>query len=123
MIARTAGNLAYAELEPYTTAMVKTLSSGMLARLGFAVASDLTPDVLLIDEVLSVGDEHFREKSTRRIMHFWESGISSIIVSHDLHFVAESCDRVVCLEDGAITFAGPSRAAVRFYLDTIEALH
>ncbi len=56
-------------------------------------------------------------------MHFWESGIASIIVSHDLHFVAESCDRVLCLEAGAITFDGPPRAAVRFYLDTIEAQH
>ena len=99
---------------------VKTLSSGMLARLGFAVASDVAPDILLIDEVLSVGDEHFRAKSKERIMHFFESGISSIIVSHDLAFIAGSCDRVVCLEEGAVIFDGGPRAAVRFYLDTVE---
>ncbi len=119
MLARAAEIIAYAELEPYATAMVKTLSSGMVARLGFAVASDVTPDVMLIDEVLSVGDEHFRAKSSERIRHFWESGITCIIVSHDLHFVGESCDRVLCLEGGRITFDGPPRAAVRFYLDTV----
>ena len=122
MTARAEAILAYAELEPYATAMVKTLSSGMLARLGFAVASDLAPDVLLIDEVLSVGDQHFRAKSTERIMHLWESGIACMIVSHDLHFISTSCDRVLCIEQGAVTFDGPPRPAVRFYLDTVEAM-
>lgn len=120
MIDRAASIIAYAELEPYATAMVKTLSSGMLARLGFSVASDLSPDVLLIDEVLSVGDQHFRTKSTEKIMHLWESGIACLIVSHDLNFIGTSCDRVICIEQGSITFDGSPRSAIRFYLDTIE---
>ncbi|HEY5257985.1 MAG TPA: ABC transporter ATP-binding protein [Candidatus Baltobacteraceae bacterium] len=119
MAARMEAILEFAELEPYRYALVKTLSSGMLARLGFGVASDIQPDVLLIDEVLSVGDEHFRKKSRERIMGFWEQGIASVIVSHDLSLIAEACDRVVCMDAGRIGFIGSPRTAVRFYLDAV----
>ena len=121
MRARMDEILAFAELEAYRTTLVKTLSSGMLARLGFAVATDVEADVLLIDEVLSVGDERFRKKSQARIAAFWERGITSVIVSHDLDFIANACSRVLCLDRGRIAFLGAPRLAVRFYLDVVNA--
>lgn len=121
MLARMDEILAFAELEAYRTTLVKTLSSGMLARLGFAVATDVEADTLLIDEVLSVGDERFRKKSQGRIAAFWERGITSVIVSHDLDFIARACSRVLCLDRGRIAFLGVPRLAVRFYLDVVNA--
>ena len=121
MLARMDEILAFAELESYRTTLVKTLSSGMLARLGFAVATDVEADILLIDEVLSVGDERFRKKSQARIAAFWERGITSVIVSHDLDFVARACNRVLCLDRGRAVFIGAPKLALRFYLDVVNA--
>ena len=126
MLERAPGILAFAELESYASMPVKTLSSGMTARLGFAIASDVDPDVLILDEVLSIGDEHFRNKCRRRLEHFWHKDATIITVSHDLAFIRESCTRVVCMEEGRLAFEGPTAAAIRFYLDTVseaDSLH
>lgn len=112
--------LAFAQLEAARTSLVKTLSSGMTARLGFAVATDIHPDVLLVDEVLAVGDQWFRARSRERIESLWRGGTTSIIVSHDLGFVAEECHRAACLDRGRVAFIGAGRAAVRFYLDVLD---
>lgn len=113
--------LAFAELETYRWSSVKTLSSGMTARLGFAIATDLDPDILLLDEVLSIGDEHFRKKCRDRLDRFWGTGVTVLVVSHDLPFIEQSCDRVLCMDRGRIAFSGPPRTAIRFYLDTVAA--
>ena len=120
MLAKLSGILDFAELAEYETMPVKTLSSGMNARLGFAIASDVDPDILILDEVLSIGDEHFRNKCKARIERFWHAQTTVFVVSHDLNFIQESCARVYCMQNGQITFQGPPRTAVRFYLDTVH---
>lgn len=81
---------------------LRTYSSGMRARLAFSIASHLSPDVLLIDEVLAVGDSSFREKSKRRIMEMVKGDATVVIVSHNAPILREICDRVMCIADGKI---------------------
>ncbi len=116
---RVAEVIAFAQLEAYAEALFKTMSSGMAARLGFSVASSLEPDILLLDEVFAVGDESFRHRSQARIEALFERGTTSVIVSHDLNFIIETCSRVLCIIGGRLAFAGSPKAAVRYYLDTV----
>jgi ABC-type polysaccharide/polyol phosphate transport system ATPase subunit len=81
---------------------LRTYSSGMRARLAFSIASHLSPDVLLIDEVLAVGDSSFREKSKRRIMEMVKGDATVVIVSHNAAILRDICDRVMCIADGKI---------------------
>ncbi|MDA8832860.1 ABC transporter ATP-binding protein [Candidatus Poseidoniales archaeon] len=81
---------------------LRTYSSGMRARLAFSIASHLSPDVLLIDEVLAVGDSSFREKSKRRIMEMVKGDATVVIVSHNAAILREICDRVMCIADGKV---------------------
>ncbi|HET9393775.1 MAG TPA: ABC transporter ATP-binding protein [Candidatus Rubrimentiphilum sp.] len=122
--ARMAGRieeiLEFAELQQYRWAPVKTLSSGMTARLGFAIATDVDPDILLLDEVLAIGDEQFRRKCKERLDRFWHGQTTVMVVSHDLAFIEQSCDRVLCIDRGRIAFDGVPRTAIRFYLDAIN---
>jgi ABC-type polysaccharide/polyol phosphate transport system ATPase subunit len=111
--------LGFAQLETHAHALVKTLSSGMSARLSFAVASDLEPDILILDEVFAVGDELFRRRSRERIEGLWARGTTSVIVSHDLDFILETCTRAICISGGRVAFSGDPRPATRFYLDTL----
>ncbi len=111
--------LAFAQLEDHAHALVKTLSSGMSARLSFAVASDLEPDILILDEVFAVGDEMFRRRSRERIEGLWDRGTTSVIVSHDLDFILETCTRAMCVSGGLIAFTGAPKSATRFYIDTL----
>lgn len=120
MLRRVDEILEFAELEQYRWAPVKTLSSGMTARLGFAIATDVDPDILLIDEVLSIGDEHFRRKCKERLDRFWHGPTTVLVVSHDLAFIEQSCDRVLCVDRGRIAFDGAPRTAIRFYLDAVN---
>ena len=87
---------------------VRALSSGMVARLGFAIATDTNPDILILDEVLSVGDESFRNKSRRRIESMWHDHVTVLLVSHDLQFIRESCSRAIWMQP-----AGSSRTGRR----------
>ncbi|ERN41877.1 ABC-type polysaccharide/polyol phosphate transport system, ATPase component [Rubidibacter lacunae KORDI 51-2] len=112
--------LDFAELEDYAFAPVKSLSSGMKARLGFAVATDVRPDILLLDEVLSVGDAQFRKKCRRRIEKFWAENVTIIVVSHDLKFIRQWCQRAVWLEHGKIAFTGSVDETVERYLAEVE---
>lgn len=111
--------LDFAELEEYAYVPVKALSSGMVARLGFAIATDVQPDILILDEVLSVGDESFKNKCKKRMEKFWEAHATVLVVSHDLEFVKQSCDRVLWLEKGKVKFIGKSEEAVNYYLGGI----
>jgi len=90
----------FAELEDVMEAPLKTYSTGMMVRLGFSVAVHLDPDLLLIDEVLSVGDEHFQHKSFDKLMSLKEQGKTFFVVSHDLNALLKLCDRALWLDSG-----------------------
>ncbi|WP_317995243.1 ABC transporter ATP-binding protein [Vulcanimicrobium alpinum] len=113
--------LQFAELENYGNAPLKTLSSGMSARLSFAIATDVRPEVLLIDEVLSVGDEAFRNKSTARIQRFWDEHSTIVLVSHDLSFIANHCERAILIDSGEIVADGRASDVVARYIADVAA--
>ncbi|TAE57893.1 MAG: ABC transporter ATP-binding protein [Nostocales cyanobacterium] len=111
--------LEFAELEDYALVPVKGLSSGMVARLGFAIATDVQPDILILDEVLSVGDESFKNKCKKRMDSFWNGETTVLVVSHDLGFVKQSCDKAILLSKGNIKLVGESQKVVESYLGII----
>jgi ABC-type polysaccharide/polyol phosphate transport system ATPase subunit len=88
----------------------------MVARLGFAIATDVQPDILILDEVLSVGDAHFRNKCQQRMEAFWENNATILVVSHDLAFIKQSCQRVIWLDHGAIELDTFPDEAIEAYL-------
>ena len=98
---------------------VRTYSSGMYLRLGFSLATAVSPDVLLIDEALAVGDEWFRGRCVDRILKIRAAGAAVVIVSHDLTLVRALCDRALLLDHGRAVFEGETRAAINLYLDRI----
>ncbi len=114
--------LDFSELQDYAAVPVKALSSGMVARLGFSIATDVQPDILILDEVLSVGDESFKNKCKRRIERFWEANATILLVSHDLHFLQKSCERVIWLERGKVRMAGNSAEIVEAYIESSRSL-
>ena len=116
---RTPMILDFAELDDYALVPVKGLSSGMVARLGFAIATDVQPDILILDEVLSVGDQSFKNKCQHRIDKFLNGETTVLIVSHDLEFIRSSCDKVIWLERGRIRFIGSGPETVDRYLGTV----
>ncbi len=116
---RTATILNFAELNDYALVPVKGLSSGMVARLGFAIATDVQPDILILDEVLSVGDQSFKNKCQHRIDKFLDGDTTVLVVSHDLDFIRTSCERAIWLDRGRIVFMGNSQETVDRYLDTV----
>ena len=109
--------LEFSEIERFIDAPLKTYSTGMTARLGFAIAINVQPDILLIDEVLGVGDESFRKKCNEKIEDWMESGRTIVLVSHSMNEIKRLCDRAVCLDKGRIVFKGSSSEAVDFYLE------
>lgn len=111
--------IEFAELEEYSLVPVKSLSSGMKARLGFAIATDVEPDILILDEVLSVGDERFKNKCEAKMEQFWQTGITILLVSHSMDLIAETCDKAIWLDRGKIKFIGASQDAVKLYLSHI----
>ncbi len=112
--------LDFAELQDYAYAPVKALSSGMMARLGFAIATDVEPDILILDEVLSVGDESFKHKCQARMDKLWNQDTTILVVSHGLEFIRESCERSIWLERGRIRFSGSSEEAIAHYLEAVK---
>jgi homopolymeric O-antigen transport system ATP-binding protein len=113
--------LDFAELEAHRDEPTKILSSGMAARLSFAIATEFRPELLLVDEVLAVGDERFRRKCSARIDRFWDEHSTIILVSHDMLSIARTCDRVIWLDEGRVRFDGPAQRAADLYLSTIPA--
>lgn len=105
----------FAELWDFIDAPLRTYSSGMVTRLGFAVATDIKPDVLLIDEVLSVGDEAFQRKSAARMQAFRQQGATILFVSHNMATVEEMCHRAVWLDHGTVRAAGASSEVIAAY--------
>jgi ABC-2 type transport system ATP-binding protein len=107
--------LEWAELLDFVDVPVRSFSSGMLARLGFAVATDVEPDVLVVDEVLSVGDEAFQVRSKARIGSLLDAGVSVLFVSHDLNQVSEVADRVMWMDHGRAKMIGDPAEVVAAY--------
>lgn len=112
--------LEFAELEDYALVPVKGLSSGMVARLGFSIATDVQPDILILDEVLSVGDESFKNKCKQRMDKFWDAKATVLVVSHSMDFIKQSCNRVIWLEKGNIRLTGESDEVVDSYLASVN---
>jgi ABC-2 type transport system ATP-binding protein len=117
---RTATILDFAELTEYELVPVKGLSSGMVARLGFAIATDTQPDILILDEVLSVGDQSFKNKCQHRIDKFLNGDTTVLVVSHDLDFIRTSCQKAIWLERGRIKYSGTGAETVDRYLSTVK---
>lgn len=120
MKARARSILEFADLEDYALVPVKGLSSGMVARLGFSIATDVQPDILILDEVLSVGDEGFKNKCKQRMDQFWDDDATVLVVSHDLAFISTSCKKAIYLSQGNIRFQGESQEVVDYYLERIK---
>lgn len=112
---RKADIIAFAELEDFMEQPLRTYSSGMMARLGFSVAVHLNPEILLIDEVLAVGDEAFQRKCLRRMEQFRSSDTAMVYVGHNLDEVERICDRVALLDHGRLTALGPPGEVVPAY--------
>lgn len=105
----------FAELHDFIDTPVKRYSSGMYVRLGFAVAAHMDPEILLIDEVLAVGDMSFQTKCLDKIREFVESGKTIIFISHQLHQVEKLCDRVILLMEGKSVYDGDANSAIDLY--------
>ena len=107
----------FAGLKEFIDAPIRTYSSGMNMRLAFSVATEKQPDILLVDEVMSVGDASFQEKSMERRRREEERGTTTVMVSHALSRVEHNCDRAVWLDHGKIQYRGDAETAVEKYLE------
>jgi len=107
--------IAFSELERFIDQPLRTYSTGMIARLGFSVAVHLEPDILLVDEVLAVGDEAFQEKCLRKMAEFRSQGVTIIFVTHKLTDVEKICDRTMLLMGGRVQQIGNPQEVVREY--------
>lgn len=112
---RLADIVAFAELEHHIDAPVRTYSSGMMARLGFSVAVHVDADVLIVDEVLAVGDYAFEQKCYRRIEEFRAAGGTILFVSHNMDSVKRVADRCVWLKDGRVVMSGAPEEVIYAY--------
>lgn len=112
----------FAELESFMDMPVKNYSTGMYMRLGFAAAVHLDPDILLIDEVLAVGDEHFQQKCLQRMEEIRRRGKTIVLVSHSLALVERLCDRACLLIGGRIEAVGEPTQVVERYRGAVEVL-
>jgi len=115
--ARIENIVSFAELDGFIDAPIRSYSSGMVARLGFAVASDVDPAVLVIDEALGVGDERFQVKCAARLDAFRARGTTLLLVSHDMHTIRRLCQRAVWIDRGRVRAEGPAGDVVDAYLD------
>lgn len=113
---RIQGIIDFSELHEFIDAPIRTYSSGMMARLGFAVATDTDPDVLILDEIMGVGDEAFQRKSETRIRSFFEKGITILLVSHNMDQVEKLCTRAVWLDHGKVEEEGIPEKVVERYM-------
>ena len=114
--------LAFADIGDFVSQPVKIYSTGMLMRLAFAVQTVLEPDVLIVDEALSVGDARFQEKCFRKLQSLREQGTTILLVSHDVNAVTSFCDRALLLENGHLTATGSAREISKVYVNRLYAL-
>lgn len=110
---------AFAEIGEYFDEPVRTYSSGMQMRVAFAVSTAFRPDLLIVDEALSVGDSYFQAKCFKRIKQYREEGMTLILVSHSADDIVRHCERAILLKNGRVGFDGPSREVTNRYLDEL----
>jgi ABC-type polysaccharide/polyol phosphate transport system ATPase subunit len=119
MDALTPGIIEFADIGQFIDAPVKTYSSGMRARLGFSIATAITPDILLLDEVLGTGDQTFRARSQARVRELVDKARAIVLVTHDLTYVSEFCNRAILLEKGQLIHEGEPDEVVALYRDRV----
>ena len=113
--------IEFAELKDFVDMPLKNFSSGMVARIAFAIATITEPDILIVDETLSVGDVFFQQKCERRIQHFIESGdVTVLFVSHSMEQVERICQRAVWIEKGDLRMDGPVDEVCKAYHDQFK---
>ena len=117
MMRRLPGIIEFADIGQFIDAPIKTYSTGMNARLGFSIATAVDPDVLLLDEVLGTGDATFRSKSQQRVEELMRSARAIVLVTHDMTWPVEFCNRAILLEKGQIVAAGDPAEVVRVHED------
>jgi lipopolysaccharide transport system ATP-binding protein len=105
----------FAEVRPFIDLPVKRFSSGMYVRLGFSIAAHIEPEILLLDEVLAVGDSAFQEKCLQRVLGLKKSGVTIVFISHDLRAVERLCNRVLVMQRGQVVHDGPPVDAIKAY--------
>lgn len=110
----------FSELGEFLYQPVRTYSSGMYMRLAFSVAINVDADVILIDEILAVGDEYFQNKCRQKLLNLKENGITMVIVSHDLASLRNICDRVVWIKDGNINMEGNKDEVIDKYIEYVK---
>jgi ABC-type polysaccharide/polyol phosphate transport system ATPase subunit len=116
------GIVEFADIGRFIDAPLKTYSSGMRARLGFAIATAVDPDILLLDEVLATGDATFREKSKDRVIELVRGARAVVLVTHDMNWVEEYCNRAILIERGEVVVEGAPAEVVALHLErTAEA--
>jgi ABC-type polysaccharide/polyol phosphate transport system ATPase subunit len=106
----------YADLGQFIDAPIKTYSSGMRARLGFSIATAVDPDILLLDEVLATGDASFRAKSKARVIELVRSAKAVVLVTHDMDWVREYCNRAMLIEKGKVVMQGSPAEVTKLHL-------
>lgn len=116
------GILDFAELGNFIDAPLRTYSSGMVARLGFAVATAWQPEILILDEVLAVGDEAFRAKCQARMQTFRTKGTTILLVTHDMNAIGSLCERAAWLDHGLLCMIGESEEVVKVYQNSWNCL-
>lgn len=109
----------FSELQEFLDVPVKNFSSGMVARLGFAIATVVKPDILIVDEILAVGDYKFQEKCEKRISDLMSGGTTVIIVSHSIEQIKRLCNRVMWLEKGKMKMIGETNTVCDQYQQTV----
>lgn len=112
----------FADIGPFIEQPVKTYSTGMLMRVAFSVAISVEPDILIIDEALSVGDILFQQKCSRRLQELTRNGVTLLVVTHDLSFVLNMCQRALWLDRGQMKYLGEAGACVREYVAAMAAI-
>jgi ABC-2 type transport system ATP-binding protein len=114
--------IEFADIGEFIDVPIKTYSSGMRARLGFAIATSLDPDVLLLDEVLATGDQVFRAKSKARVLELVKGAKAIVLVTHDMAWVTEYCNRAIMLERGKVVIEGDPAEVVRLHQENSERI-
>jgi ABC-2 type transport system ATP-binding protein len=117
---RLPGIVEYADLGPFIDAPIKTYSAGMKARLGFAIATAIDPDILLLDEVLATGDAAFRTKSKARVLELVKAAKAIVLVTHDMNWVTDYCNRAMLIEQGHLIAEGDPAEVVAIHEENSE---
>lgn len=110
----------FSELEEFIDVPLKNYSSGMRARLGFSIATVINPDILILDEILSVGDAKFKKKSEKKIMDMIDSGVTVLFVSHNIEQVKRICNKAMILEKGHMKMFGELDEVVAVYEESVK---